>query len=207
MIYIVDGPPGSGKSYYGTMVACRALEAGRRVYTNYPVVYRGKTPYVWEKRLTREAIFDAVIVIDEAYRDVSSRDFKKFSVEEHTFFATNRHNDLDIYLIAQSVNRVDVIIREMANEILRVSKTAVPMWRPLWFRVDSYVDEMSYAKKEIYYTKHYLFRWKYANAYDTKAFRRLDEPYTGITWAEKMKQQSIDITGADIPGEVIENDW
>lgn len=194
MIYIVDGPPGAGKSYFGTRVAVKTLLDGRRpCFTNYPVVLGNKSTFVWDYSLISEPVQDAVIIMDEAYRDVSSRDFKKFSKDEHTFFATNRHNGLDIYLIAQHLNRVDVIIREMANEIIRISKVAVPVIdRPLWFRADVYTDEASYARKEIYYSQHYLFRKKYAKAYDTHAFRRKSEPYRGVTWIEKMKPESID---------------
>lgn len=203
MIYIVDGPPGAGKSYYGTRVAVRALEAGKRVYTNYPVFFRGRSTLVWEKRLIKEPIYDAVIIMDEAYRDVSSRDFKNFSKDEHTFFATNRHNGLDIYLLAQHLNRVDVIIREMANEIIRLGAFRIPFWRPLFFRADAYADEQAYAKKDIYYTEHYLFRWKYANAYDTRAFRRDEEPYRGITWAEKLERETLNKLPSKEPVEVI----
>lgn len=194
MIYIVDGPPGAGKSYFGTRIAVKALESGRRpCFTNYPVVFGKKSTFIWDYSLISEPIQNAIIIMDEAYRDVSSRDFKKFTKDEHTFFATNRHNSLDIYLIAQHLNRVDVIIREMANEIIRISKVAVPVIDyPLWFRADVYLDEAAYARKEIYCSYRYPFRRKYAQAYDTHFFRRKSEPYQGITWLEKIKSENID---------------
>ena len=66
MIYIVDGPPGAGKSYFGTRVAVKTLLDGRRpCFTNYPVVLGDKSTFVWDYSLISEPVQDAVIIMDE----------------------------------------------------------------------------------------------------------------------------------------------
>ena len=105
---------------------------------------QGRSSLVWTPDLAHESIHDALIVIDEAYRDYNSRSFKNFSPDEHTFFATNGHNNVDIVLIAQNPARVDVVIREMCNIYFFVRKVSLPfVSRPLCFRVLGFLDELS----------------------------------------------------------------
>ena len=117
------------------------------MFTNYPIVDSDmRSSLVWSPDLVHESIHDALIVIDEAYRDYNSRSFKNFSADEHTFFATNGHNNVDVVLIAQNPARVDVVIREMTNIYYFVRKFQLPfMSRPLWFRVLGFLDEESMA--------------------------------------------------------------
>jgi zona occludens toxin (predicted ATPase) len=128
MIYIIWGFPGGGKSYFATRRAYHAMKAGKKVFTNYPVMYLQKpslfqrflnifrkkenrreshvvSSYVWKSSYLKEYIVGALIIIDEAYRDYSSRNWQKFTEDIHTNFATNRHNDNDFYFIIVDVGR------------------------------------------------------------------------------------------------------
>jgi hypothetical protein len=94
MIYIIWAPPRSGKTYYATHLIIEALRKDKRaVYSNYPVIDRisGKSSFRWSKELILENIHDAIIVVDEAYMDFSSRKYKEFSDAMHAFFAINGH--------------------------------------------------------------------------------------------------------------------
>lgn len=194
MIYIVFAPPRSGKTFFCTRLAVDILENKkdtRRVFSNYPIITRsGKSSYRWEKKKVYENITDSVIIIDEAYRDYNSRQFKDFSVDEHTWFATNGHLNNDIYIIAQNPSRVDVVIREMCNEFIFVDKFH-PWWipflnRPLWFRVLIYLDFDEFKMRmQPYYSQIQLFKQKYADAYDTHYYRT-EEHGLHETWKEYL---------------------
>ena len=192
VIYIVWAPPREGKTYYCTRWALRRLRSGKTVYTNYPIIdSSGLSSMVWSPELVHESIHDALIIIDEAYRDYNSRNFKSFTEDEHTFFATNGHNNLDIVLIAQNPARVDVVIREMTNVYYFVRKFELPfLSHPLWFRVLGFLDETSMASrdpKQAYSSELVFFRRSVASAYDTHYFRRGVSDYQGITWREKLE--------------------
>lgn len=193
MIYIVWAPPREGKTYFCTRWALGRLAKGQTVFTNYPVIDdQGRSSLVWSPDLVHESIHDALIVIDEAYRDYNSRSFKNFSPDEHTFFATNGHNNVDIVLIAQNPARVDVVIREMCNVFFFVRKFQLPfMSHPLWFRVLGFLDETSMAGRDpklAYSSELVFFRRYVARAYDTHFFRKDDDDFQGITWREKLEK-------------------
>jgi hypothetical protein len=140
MIYVVWGPPRSGKTTIVTGWMIEAMEAGVQVFSNYPIFCKktGTWSIKWEKPYALEVIRKAKIVIDEAYMDYGSRssgskyaktqDISKAGMtrDEHLFFATNGHNQLDIYVIVQNPARADVIIREMCNIFYRMDPIRIP---------------------------------------------------------------------------------
>jgi len=196
MIYIVWAPPREGKTYFCTRWALGRLAKNQTVFTNYPIIDdKGRSSLVWTPELAHESIHDALIVIDEAYRNYNSRSFKSFTTDEHTFFATNGHNNVDIVLIAQNPARVDVVIREMTNVYYFVRKFQLPfMSHPLWFRVLGFLDETSMAGRDpklAYSSELVLFRRYVARAYDTHYFRKDMEDYKGITWREKLEKDIL----------------
>jgi len=130
-ITIRAGRPGFGKSYTATQDILALLRSGRRVYSNWPVVSQDKkySSLVWEEWMVHEVIVDADVYIDEAYRDYDSTDRDSVDQDTHTFFATNRHNDVNGVLIAQNVARIAKKIREIA-EYEYVQKVTIPY--PLW---------------------------------------------------------------------------
>ncbi len=192
MIYIVWAPPREGKTYFATRWALRRLRSGVPVYSNYPIIDRRRSlsSMIWTPDLSAESIHDSMIIVDEAYRDYNSRSFKNFTTDEHTFFATNGHNNIDVVLIAQNPARVDVVIREMCNIFFFVRKISIPgISRPLGFRVLGFLDEesmVSRSKDAAYSSEYVLFRRRVADAYDTHYFRRDAEPYRGVTWASRL---------------------
>lgn len=194
MIYLIWGPPGAGKTYFATREALRQRRKGRAVYSNYPIVdpRSGWSAYVWQPEYVYETVTDAVLVIDEAYRDYNSREYKKFNVDMHTFFATQRHNNLDIFLIAQNPARIDVIIREIVNVFYYVRA----WWRlpvlghPLGFTATGYLDEedmRSRSKDAVYSRERYLFSRRVARSYDTHYYGRGEQTFEPVTWVDYQK--------------------
>lgn len=198
LIYIIWGHPGQGKSYFGTAMAVRGLEEGRKVFTNYPVVYRGKSTYIWQPEFAGlpSPPTGATIVIDEAYRNYNSRKFSGFSVQEHTYFATNRHNNLEIYLIAQNPARIDVTIREISQFIL-MKKVQVPLLKfIIGFKAEFYEMIEDLSARKMGQESHYSVEWiwfskKVANAYDTHFYGvKTNEEFIGTPWVEISPETS-----------------
>lgn len=217
MIYIIWAPPRKGKTYYATFRAVQALKAiykgkgnKRNVFSNYPIYHPkyGSTLYLDRDTLNYD-ITDSVIIFDEAYRDFNSRTFYKFTKKEHTFFATNGHDNNDIYLIAHGINRIDSVIREMVDTYFFVKKYGIPFTdRPILFNIEGYIDLLDIAqrhRRNTVYSSFWLrFQKEIANAYDTHFFRKPDNPDIDfITW-ERMNDDMIKGYQAKIEnGEII----
>ena len=199
MIFIIVAPPRSGKTYFATHLAVKELKhigtrkGYNRIYSNYPILDHKtrKSTFKWEKQYSYENIQDSMIIIDEAYTQYSSRNYKKFTEDDHAFFALNGHNGNDIYIIAQNAARVDVIIREMCNEMYYIRKTTLPFSdRPLWFWVHTYQDlnEMAKMTPDPFLAvkrRPMLFRKRVSKAYDTHYFRKPgEETFNPVLWSE-----------------------
>jgi hypothetical protein len=207
MIYIIWAPPRQGKTYLATRIGVQAMTGRhpRRVFSNYPIIDEktGKSSYVWTPEKTYDNINGSIIIIDEAYRDYNSRNFKGFSTDDHTFFATNGHLGNDIYLIAQNPARIDTVIREMANEYLFVSKFH-PFeflgWRPFWFKIRVYLsyEEFKMMGRLQPYAMFRHIAWKrYADAYDTHYYKQEERGYH-VTWREYLETEAINNIGNNV---------
>lgn len=188
MIYIIAAAPREGKSYLLTKILREALEeqyklkkAGKpykKIFSNFPVICEFGSTLVWKPEYTKEEIIDSIIGIDEAWQYFNSRNYKGFTKDDHAFFALNGQNNNEIYLIAHSPNRMDTVIREMVNIFYFVKKVKIPFTNyPLWFRVESFLDELSISQRysnpnAVYGVFHLFFRKKIARAYDTHFFKR-----------------------------------
>jgi hypothetical protein len=154
-IRIRAGRPGYGKTYTCVDEIVQKLKDGRIVYTNFPVCfeYKGRvySSLVWEPWMVLEVIVDADVYVDEAYRDYDSTDKDAVDQDIHTFFATNRHNGVNLTLIAQNVARISKKIREIA-EYEYVKKTEIPflLWLPyvliVRFLMSKGINPLGYEK-------------------------------------------------------------
>lgn len=193
MIYIVFGHPRAGKTYFCTRIALEVLQRNKKVseekrlkvFSNYPIFdERLGSSLVWKDEYASEAITDAVIIIDEAYRSYSSRNSTRgtFTVDMHTMFATNGHNNCDFWLIVHDPARLDTVIREMTNTFWYLKKYQLPLMdRPFAFKAESYLDQEALSKRyttpnACYGIDRYWFRKRIARAYDTHYFRKQEEP-------------------------------
>lgn len=145
-ILIKAGRPGFGKTYTATDEIIERLERGERVFSNFPVITPDKkyTSVVWEPWMTHEYILDAWVYIDEAYTAFDSTERDSVDQETHTFFATNRHNDVNAVLIAQNVIRIAKKIREIATyEYVEKRDVPFPLWYP-FSRIYRYLMKKGY---------------------------------------------------------------
>lgn len=197
MIYIIWGHPGQGKSFFGTAMAVRGLEAGKKVFTNYPVFTGKKSSLIWRPEFAGlpNPPTRCTIIIDEAYRNYNSRKFAGFTIAEHTYFATNRHNELDIYLIAQNPARIDVTIREISQFIL-MKKVQIPILKfIIGFKAEFYEMLEDLSARKAGQKSHYAIEWiwwskKIARAYDTHFYGIKDvSDFEGEPWVQPEEKQ------------------
>lgn len=199
MIYIVFAPPRQGKTFFVTSLALQEMQKKskdkKKVFANYPIQdKKGNFCYKWNMDLIYD-VRDSMIIIDEAYREISSRTHKDFTVDQHTAFATNGHNNNDFWIIAQSPARVDVIVREMTNVFYYVRKKTIPFTKkPLFFIVEGYLDEQSITArynvdKPIYSTEWLLARKKIKKAYDTHFFGHESNNRVYERWFEEPEPE------------------
>lgn len=198
MIYIFWAPPRKGKTYTATLWALEYMQKIKKgksskshVFSNYPIYDKKLGPTLfWNADSIQYNITDSLIIIDEAYRDYSSRKWQKFSTEEHTFFATNGHNNNDIIFIVHGINRLDPVIREMADSYFFVKNLTLPfMKRPLYFKIEVFVDEIAIAQRYSGHSRHGViyqrFKMRVAKAYNTHFFREIKDPNISyLTWTD-----------------------
>lgn len=148
---------------------------------------------VWEKKFLQGGIQDSMIILDEAYDLVGSRDYRNFSKESHSFFATNGHDDNDFWLIAHHPGRIDVIIREMCNIFYYVKKIGIGE-RALLFIVNGYLSEEDFVKrkseKSSVYSRNIIFPSDLVQgAYNYKYYRNKNPNERFETWVDKQKRE------------------
>lgn len=149
---------------------------------------------VWEDKFITGGIQDSMIILDEAYRVVGSRDFKQFLKATHTFFATNGHDDNDFWVIAQHPARIDIIIREMVNIFYYVKKIGFGE-KALLFIVNGYLSEEDFVKRRnekssVYSREFILPNNLIKSAYNFKYFRNKEPIVKFESWIEKHKREN-----------------
>lgn len=185
--HVVYGRPGTGKTYFLAERALRSLARGRVAITDFPV----PGCYRFDPRILDGCpVFDSDIYLDEAYKYFNSRNFRNFSQKMHEFFSLHRHNGNSIYLAVQHPARIDVVIREIADDFVLLSAHALPlMSRPLWFTRAFYYDDPCRvptvaAERMVrpFAVERSLFRWSVARSYDTHSQRSVDPPLELVPW-------------------------
>jgi hypothetical protein len=249
MIHLIFAPPSKGKSYIATYLILQFLKDGKRVFSNYPVIYKVPftirqrieiiihnwlwffkfllwlnytsifksskwecplftpkhiqkelSPLKWKEDYIFAQLTNCKIVLDEAYMYFNSH---KRSVEDdvHKFFATTGHNDVDVFLLAQHYNRINLVIREIANYYIWIEKTSNPFsWKgkrkgeltPLFFTVEYYISEDDFRLRRIQKTilekKIIWFNKNVSSSYNTQYYRTKEKPILPkpMTWIEDM---------------------
>ena len=140
-LYCLTAPPSNGKSYVATHIAIEFLRQGRRVFSNYPIVYNNGMEKLQTHVLTKDMLLKhnfngAVLIIDEAHNWFWSRKFKEFTEEYKNWFSTLSQHEISLYYIVQHEDRVDTVINDCANLFGEIQKTEIPILEmPLFFNI------------------------------------------------------------------------
>ena len=177
VITLILGAPGSGKSTMAAMLVNMANEKGIPVYCNYPVK---NALQVDVKTMINYNLGDSVLIIDEAGLSFNSRNTKMFSAEHYHWFATTRHRGTQIFIIVQSWKRLDIVLRELATEVIlcRRGIFSFTTWKSYSSAIKLIEDRDGNATEfqELFQKLNWRFFWrpKYYHMFDTK---HLDKVY------------------------------
>jgi hypothetical protein len=149
MINIITGKPGSGKTYILAKKIKEFLAKKIEVYTNIPKI-NSSSPYLHHFVEFDELIpvRNGIIVIDEAQIFLNCRQWEQLSPIFQYKLQQHRKHGLDIWGAVQSVNRLDVVIRELIHNYYEVRKigTGEGAKRPFGIFIMTQFDPMSANK-------------------------------------------------------------
>jgi len=180
MINGFTGLPGAGKTYEMTRIALKYIKKGVDVYANYSILGARK----YDNLLDLLNIRQGVILVDEINLICPSRAWEALPVELYQLWSHERKFGLMIYWTAQSVNRVDKIIREITHYVydckkLPIKGFAIRKYEPQ----DLMKDELRRPRAFSFKLK--LFRKKTFLQYNT--FEGIEVPeYIKTIMAKKM---------------------
>lgn len=180
-ITLYTGRPGTGKTYLLTRQVLQLLNDGYVVYCNYWIDWHGVKgkKWNWWKFRNEEYEYPAsnlrswsdiaelyntkncIIVMDEANVYMDAREWASMPRQFKYKLSQHRHDAIHIFGTVQSINRVDVIFRELVDfwYVLENHFFWVTRWE---FNIDD--DKM---KKFPMSKKHFLLRKKFYSRYDT----------------------------------------
>lgn len=174
------GAPGSGKSTLAAFYARKALKAGYKVYSNFPIT----GCYMYDKHdLGRYAMQNCLIIVDEAGIDWNNRDFaynfnkKSGGDKALEFFKKHRHEKAEIMCFSQTFDDMDKKIFDLADRYYIVSKGLFPYPQTIVARrikvkpdIDKRTDQPYDKYSFMFFGKTRIFAkplWKYFDSYDT----------------------------------------
>lgn len=174
------GAPGSGKSTLAAFYARKALKAGYKVYSNFPIT----GCYMYDKHdLGRYAMQNCLIIVDEAGIDWNNRDFaynfnkKSGGDKALEFFKKHRHEKAEIMCFSQTFDDMDKKIFDLADRYYIVSKGLIPWPQTIVARrikvkpdIDKRTDQPYDKYSFMLFGKTRIFAkplWKYFDSYDT----------------------------------------
>lgn len=105
------GLPGSGKTYFLSLIGLKAIKDGRKVFANFKLTGAEYFCDIFEVINIRKG----VILIDEINLSFPSRIWDRLPPQFLYFWSQTRKMELDIYYSSQHPDRVDKVIKEISN--------------------------------------------------------------------------------------------
>lgn len=163
MIIAYTGMPGSGKSYALVKRAHDGLKAGKMVFSNFPI--KGCYKITLDDLCNYAFPENSLVLIDEAGRWFSSREWKDLPPEVFDLFTMHRHMKTDLVIGVQSFARIDKSLRE----VIELAYWAENRGYLPFHRYKGYYDlEKLGSMRGDHHVQHIIWkRKKYRSLYDT----------------------------------------
>lgn len=116
---------GVGKTLFAVSIARKYIKNNLSVYSNSYIKNTFQLPLNWYDYKYEK---NSLIILDEAQLNYNCRDYSTKERQEMykkilTYLTMCRHYDIEIVFITQSINRLDVQIRDLATDIYRLRKS------------------------------------------------------------------------------------
>jgi len=108
-----------------------------------------------------------IIGIDEGQIFFKSRNWENLPLEIQYKLQLHRHDGLDIWLTTQNINRIDVIVRELVQEYVKMEKVLSLFGFTLFRKVEFDTDEITKELKTITKIRWVIANWRKRPLYDT----------------------------------------
>lgn len=189
------GLPGSGKSYeVVNSVILRAVQRGRVVWTNIPVLIDGVKVFQHDPENPHwylDAPGGAVVVIDECWRYwPSGTKANEIAERIGSFFAEHRHRtgngeETEIVLVTQDLSQIASSIRTLVSKTYRMRKL-IELGLGSRYRVDVYSGAVTGQRPP---AAQHVSGWR--AKYDPEGFKR----YKSHTQGDEAKAADADARG------------
>lgn len=151
MVYLIAGQKGTGKTLFTISFLMKHKKRYSHIFSNFPVKFCKKIDHIdW---VNFQFPKNSAILIDESQLYFNSREFAKLTkngigMELLDYLTMCRHYDVDIFFITQSINRIDLQIRELSDYVFYLKKTfKIPfIKRPFLTYGLEFIDIMEFEK-------------------------------------------------------------
>jgi len=141
-IYVHIGKQGSGKSYSMVKQGLIAITKGLKVYANFAM----EGTFRYENLTDLLNIQDSIILCDEVYQQMSSRNSKRNAKELEDFIPQIRKRNCILIATAQSFDQIKKTFKEQTREIYHHWNGKEKFWGALL----AYIFGVNYGYEEIY---------------------------------------------------------
>jgi len=194
--FIIDGPPGQGKSLYTAIIAERLLKRNKIYYEKFNIVREVWSNLKFSEQVEREhegfikywtdtdtliRLRDVDVLWDEIATELDARNFANLSVEMKRFLSQYRKRGVDIYANTQDISMIDARARLMitgCSSLIKLAGSGDPsitkpkienVWGLVWIRPLINYRETDIAKRQYsnFPPQFFFIRKKYIDMYDT----------------------------------------
>lgn len=118
MLILVDGPAGSGKTFFSVRLARRQWKKGTRIFPNFPVWFDEDRTNIFRWYALDETynLNKGVLLIDESAILLDARRWAQLPYTFTEKIAMHRHHHLDIITTAQDFGHIDIRVRTNVHE-------------------------------------------------------------------------------------------
>lgn len=168
MITLIFGKPGKGKTYILTEKADKELKLGREVWSNYYLEWKGDNLHYYNDLKEIKNVENALILMDEAQIYLNSRYWESLELDFQIKLQQHRKDGLDIWACAQHPKRLDIVARELVQDLFKACSIMLFGFGAFWLiEYDSdYIDDVKTEPGRM--TSQWFFHWpKKPRKYDT----------------------------------------
>jgi len=185
MITAYVGLPGTGKTYGLVLEALKSIKQGRKVYSNFDIAIDGIVKIKGFSDLVK--VRDGLVILDELNLWFPSRLWQSIPPEILSLWAQSRKRGIDLFYSTQHLDRVDKVIREVTNYVIRCN--SISIFGLQFFVYSTYQpEEWDKQNRKSLGRRIVRFKQSIANLYDT--YQIIEDIATILEKEARLQQKS-----------------